>query len=299
MQFNKGKFNRIDGKTYLATATLLGSGKIVTTAIRVRISGGNFVGKVDYEGLAHIVISVDIQINGLGVYNVKSIRVQLNTANIIGEGNITGIPAIWLYASSELTGAFDVMCRAEGQGIAIVKAEILGSGDILPLPFAIRYSQSTYKGLGMLYGYPHRTTFPTVEVSGEGNIISNINMTTFTYVDLIGKGDIHATTISIILTNGELTGLSNVEAFGGILWEALTNLSGSGIIQASGVRGIIANPFINGKGEIIAIPYAVYMPPFMTIPTRFLIIDTVTLAVIEDTVTRIEFEDNQTKVVFI
>ena len=68
-----------------------------------------------------------------------------------------------------------------------------------------------------------------------------------------------------------------------------SSLDGGGTISGSVVRTTDTDVFLDGEGNIVAIPYAIYMPPFMTTPTRFLIIDTVTLAVIEDTKTKVVF----------
>ena len=113
------------------------------------------------------------------------------------------------------------------------------------------------------------------------------------------KGTFNTLDFIAYLALAQLNGSSYITTTSIRTQHTLSLLTGMGLVEASGFIIISIKSQLDGEGNIVAIPYAIYMPPFITIPTRFLIIDTVTLAVIEDTVTRIEFEDNQTKVVFI
>lgn len=298
-KFNIGKFNRIDLVTYLAMAGLTGSDGLSSSSVRVQHITINVSGSGLIEGAVVRTIKTSVAFIGQGELHSGSIKVLQGQATVGGEGALDADLAIYVLVSAELTGAFDVDCRAEGVGIAIAEAILEGIGDIRPTTIAVRNAMATYLGMGRYFALPKRTTFPTVEVIGEANIFTYPYIETTTYVDFTGKGGLQGRAVKVLFGEGKLLGTSEINAFGGILWEAVSELTGTSVLEASASVIILGVSHLNGKGEIVVIPFAIYMPPFVTIPTKMIIIDVTTVAMIEDTRTRVEVEDNTTKVVFI
>lgn len=318
-KFNIGKFNRTDFVTYLAMAGLTGSdglssssvrvqhitinvngeGGIVAVPVQVRYGVAVSSGSGLIEGAVVRTTKTSVAFIGQGELHSGSIKVLQGQATVGGEGALDADLAIYVVVSAELTGAFDVWSRAEGVGIANVRSKLTGEGDLSPWAVAIIRAIAEYKGASSFFVLSDRTTFPTVDVKGYADLSATPIMKTKVSTIVNGRSHISVDAVKLLLVKGLLDGTSNVEALGGIVIDIASNLTGMGLVEASGSVIILIKSQLDGEGNIVTIPYAIYMPPFITIPTRFLIIDTITLAVIEDTVTKIEFEDNQTKVVFI
>lgn len=318
-QFNKGKFNLLDGKTYLATSSLTGEfdvaidcivewyiqlglsglGDINTTTVKVRIGGTNLVGSSNIESMVLRKTTTSIELIGESEVSINTTKV-INTGSLLtGESIIYAKPNNYFKASALLTGGFDVYSRASGVGIAFVKVIIDGVGNFNPNPYALRFTDFALNGYGKLISSPTRYVFPHAVLEGIGDIKPNAIMYAKIYGNFTGGTELITDITLVSLFKAYMGGVGDLTSDGGILWLGSGYFDGRAVMYGIGGRLLNSKAELFGKAEMAIIPFAIFMPPFMTLPTRILIEDTVTHPLIEDNTTVTLIEDTITRAVII
>lgn len=279
-KFNKGRFNTSESRILVASVGLEGSGKIVSGLVRITFLQSNIVNGSIVKANSLRATFGATRISSYGRIAAIPTRVMLTGGSLDGSSELNANLINELFGSGVFSGSSEILATLEIQGIITIKTRVVGEGSLTAIPVTVLNVKSGLNGRGNLIPLPKRETHLSVGVVGKANLDPRPIAIRFGKPTIDGEGRININITKVILMAANAYGYGDVSAAVSKLFYGGTSIVNYGNINATVQIDVILKVRLGGEGEILVTPYAIYSPPFIILPTKLLIEDITTKAVI-------------------
>jgi len=190
---------------------------------------------------------------------------------------------ITVYIQGFIAGTGHIIADVVVNDVIIIQVALVGSGDIRSDLKADRRVATSFTGYANLLAGAIRIADFTASLKGSGNIVSDIQLLKNIRTLLETKGGITSKLTAVLNVDGQFQADNDIYSYLTKVSQVLAELTASGLIESDTVIIInLSDQFGGGADLIIADPYIQYKLSYITLPTRALIRDTKTKAILVD-----------------
>lgn len=279
-KFNKGRFNTSESRILFVSVELKGSEKTLSGVVRTAFLQSNIVNQSNVNAKSLRITFGDTGVNSYGDIAAIPTKVMLTGGFIDGISKLESNLIKELLIGGAFSGSSEILATLEVKGIITIKTDITGEGKLAAIPVTVSNIKPEFSGLGSITPLLKRETYFGVDIGGKGNLDIEPIAIKFARPTIDGEGRINIKITKVIFMTANTYGYGDINATLSKMFYISTLLVGYGGMNATVQANAMLKARLMGTGEILVTPYAVYSPPFIILPTKLLIEDITTKAVI-------------------